>query len=365
MSKSLKIIHIVDFANKNLWFEEYLDLIAAQGVRQEVLMLSENEHLVNYAKSKNINVRGSFEFLITSFFSFTRRDKSSFALAHGYIPSIFASAMYPLHRVKPIIVHHHQPNFFNLYRSKSFLKGTLHGLVLRLTYKMSFAIQSFSEEVRESLIRKGVPKKKIFSNPIGVNLSALKEFLKPESSVDHLTNFEKSVVSISRLSWEKNLALGIKAVAKANQGGSRLRYRIYGEGPERSALEALIVDLNAHEYIELKGFDTEIFHALSSSNLFLHTSQTESYGQVILEAFSIGVPILTTKVGVAIDLYNVDSSHVQFIETDEPSVIANQIYLQLQQCPIDKEVLSNASILEHHSIERSVLRLVNFLESAL
>jgi glycosyltransferase involved in cell wall biosynthesis len=365
MSKSFKIIHIVDFVNKNLWFEEYLDLISAQGVEQEILMLSHNEHLLNFTKTRNMIARGSFEFLFTSFFNFTGKDKVSFALAHGYVPSVFTTLMSPLHRTKLMIVHHHQPNFFKLYRSKSLFKGTLHGFLLRFTYKKSFAIQSFSEEVQESLLLKGVSNDKIFSNPIGVNLTKLREFLALSNNVHSPENLEKVAVSVSRLSWEKNLTLGIKAVVKARQGGSRLRYHIYGEGPERSALQALIAKLDANDYVELKGFDSEVFRALASADLFLHTSQTESYGQVIFEAYSIGVPILSSKVGVAIDLNRIDFNQVQLIKSHEPTALANQICAVLQNRQVNNRVTGHPSTLEQHSIERSVSSLVKFLQTCL
>jgi glycosyltransferase involved in cell wall biosynthesis len=365
MDKGYKVTHVVDFENKNLWFEEYLDLISAFGVEQEIVILSDNQHLRDFAKNRDLVTKGGFEFLLKSLFESLKRKGPGFVIAHGYVPSIFSAALVPLCRVKLIIVHHHQPNFFSLLRSRSYLKGLFHGTLLRFTYKMSFKIQSFSKEVYESLVFRGVPEDKIFVNPIGINLNKLRNFLEPSGNTERQENDDKIVVSVSRLSWEKDLALAIKAVALARDGGMQVRYQIYGEGPERTTLQALILDLNANDYITLMGFSTEIFEAIGSSDLFLHTSKTESFGQVIFEAYAIGVPVLTSRVGVAIDLFDKNSDRIHLISVCQPRAVAKQICEVLDNQVLKMRSLEDTSLLQQHSIEKSTSELISFLRTSL
>ena len=360
-----KIIHCVDFVNRNIWFEEYLDHLSDLGVRQEIVMLKGNRPLEEYANSKGFYTQGPFKFCLKSIFGVARNSKSNYVLAHGYIPSVVVSLLVPFSRIKLVIVHHHQPNFFRLLRTRSFLKGFLHGSLSRFTYNSSFAIQSFSEEVRESLLDNGVPTDKIFINPIGINLDRLKEFSKPIQHVDHFANFESTIVSVSRLSWEKNLALAIKAVVLARDSGMRIRYNIYGDGPERRSLEDLIGQHNANDYITLMGYDSNILEVLHSADLFLHTSQTESYGQVIFEAYCIGVPVLTSRVGVAIDLYKSNNKRILLIQKNDPLLLANQICESLKSGEFKEKVNEDFSNLRGHSIEKSTTNLVKFLQISL
>lgn len=365
MNKGYKVIHVVDFDNKNLWFEEYLDLISDLGVEQEIVILSHNQHLKDFAKSRDLVTKTGFEFLFKPFLGSLNKKGPEFVIAHGYVPSIFSAAFVPLCRVKLIIVHHHQPNFFSLLRSRSYLKGLLHGTLLRFTYKMSFKIQSFSKEVYESLVFRGVSEDKIFENPIGVNFKKLREFVEASGNTERQDNNEKVIISVSRLSWEKDLALAIKAVALAREGGLQLRYQIYGEGPERTKLEALILDLDANDYITLMGFSSEIFEAIESSDLFLHTSKTESFGQVIFEAYFIGVPVLSSRVGVAIDLFDKDNDRIHLIGVHHPRIVADQIREILHKQVLKKRTLEDASLLQLHSIEKSTSKLVSFLRTSL
>ena len=361
----IKVIHCVDFDNRNIWFEEYLNHLSSLGIQQEIVMLKGNKPLADYANNNGLYTQGALKFCLKSIFGEARGPKSSYVLAHGYIPSVVVSMLIPFSKIRLMIIHHHQPNFFKLLRTRSFLKGFLHGSLLQFTYKSSFAIQSFSEEVRESLLGYSVPVEKIFMNPIGINLNRLKEFLKPIQHFDYVENFDSTIVSVSRLSWEKNLVLAIKAVILAKESGVAIRYYIYGDGPERRSLEDLIRQENASDYITLMGYDSDIFDVLYSADLFLHTSQTESYGQVIFEAYCIGVPVLTSRVGVAIDLYDPNDKRILLLEKNEPMLLANQIYESLKNRELKQKLNEDFSELREHSIEKSTRNLVNFLQTSL
>lgn len=95
---------------------------------------------------------------------------------------------------------------------------------------------------------------------------------------------DDTVVSfVSRLVWEKDLQTFIDVVKKL---GDTIKPLIVGDGPARKELEEMLPE--AH----FTGFITgeELYRAYASSDIFLFPSDTETFGNVTLEAMSSGLP---------------------------------------------------------------------------
>jgi N-acetyl-alpha-D-glucosaminyl L-malate synthase BshA len=70
-----------------------------------------------------------------------------------------------------------------------------------------------------------------------------------------------------------------------------------GDGPERSAIEALCRKTCAHADIRFLGRQEQMEEILAISDLFILPSEYESFGLVALEAMAAGVPVISTNVG--------------------------------------------------------------------
>ncbi|MCC6396302.1 MAG: N-acetyl-alpha-D-glucosaminyl L-malate synthase BshA [Bacteroidetes bacterium] len=70
-----------------------------------------------------------------------------------------------------------------------------------------------------------------------------------------------------------------------------------GDGPDRSACEHLVRELGIQEHVRFLGKQTELVPILSSSDLMLMPSQSESFGLAALEAMACGVPVISSSVG--------------------------------------------------------------------
>lgn len=99
------------------------------------------------------------------------------------------------------------------------------------------------------------------------------------------------LVTASRLAPEKNvefLADVLRRVPKA-------RLAIVGDGPHRSALERHFRGLPVAFAGYLKG--SELASAYASSDLFVYASETETMGNVVLEAMSAGLAVIAPRAG--------------------------------------------------------------------
>jgi N-acetyl-alpha-D-glucosaminyl L-malate synthase BshA len=72
---------------------------------------------------------------------------------------------------------------------------------------------------------------------------------------------------------------------------------IVGDGPDRSACELLVRELDLQDHVKFLGKQQELVPILSSADLFLMPSQSESFGLSALEAMACEVPVVSSSVG--------------------------------------------------------------------
>ena len=113
-----------------------------------------------------------------------------------------------------------------------------------------------------------------------------------------------TVCGVGRLSKEKDWPTLIKAFALFHAGlGNVCRLVIYGEGPDRPALQSLIDKLGIGPAVELPGsvVRAELPNSLSSANLFILPSRFEGFGIAAIEAMALGIPTITADYGASLD----------------------------------------------------------------
>ena len=105
---------------------------------------------------------------------------------------------------------------------------------------------------------------------------------------------ELRIVSIGRLSVEKGYLDLIDIFIKVHEIHPDWHLDIIGDGEEREKIEQKIQKNALEKFITLHGYQdkTYINHILEHSSIYVMTSYTESFGIVLLEAFSYGLPCI-------------------------------------------------------------------------
>ena len=103
---------------------------------------------------------------------------------------------------------------------------------------------------------------------------------------------EERLISVGRLSPEKGFSDLLIIYKKLLKKHPRWCLDIIGDGPERKVLEEYIKDNNLEKKVILHGFQNKnyIDKLLNKSSIYLMSSYTESFGIVLIEAMSHGLP---------------------------------------------------------------------------
>ena len=113
-----------------------------------------------------------------------------------------------------------------------------------------------------------------------------------KSEISDLNN--NNLISIGRLENEKAMDELIYIMNGLTKNNKNVLLNIYGDGSNHQKLESLINEFKLEKNIKLWGFKPkkEIQDALKQSTLYLMTSKEESFGLVLIEAMSFGVPCI-------------------------------------------------------------------------
>jgi glycosyltransferase involved in cell wall biosynthesis len=107
------------------------------------------------------------------------------------------------------------------------------------------------------------------------------------------------VLSAGRLLHWKGFELGIRAFAEFRKSFPESEYRIIGDGPELSRLEALACRLGVDGAVRFTGSMAreQVMHAMAQSDVLLNPSLHDSGSYVCAEAMAVGLPVICLDTG--------------------------------------------------------------------
>lgn len=106
------------------------------------------------------------------------------------------------------------------------------------------------------------------------------------------------LVSVSRISQEKNIGFMLEALAELkSQGGQSLRLLLIGDGPDRQTIQQHIEALALQEQVTLVGAvpPEEMARYYHLGDIFVFASTSETQGMVVLEAMAAGLPVVAVR----------------------------------------------------------------------
>jgi N-acetyl-alpha-D-glucosaminyl L-malate synthase BshA len=112
----------------------------------------------------------------------------------------------------------------------------------------------------------------------------------------HAPEGEKLLIHVSNFRPVKRV-LDVVRVFAIVRKTMRVRLLMVGDGPDRLAVEALCRELGLCEDVVMLGKLKNPIEAISTADLFVLPSESESFGLAALEAMAAGVPVLASRAG--------------------------------------------------------------------
>ena len=168
----------------------------------------------------------------------------------------------------------------------------------------------------------------LFSNSLHINSDLKTNFnlripthviYNPIKTLEEMPNFKSynesnetfKIISVGRLNPVKNQMSLIRTMALLN---AQFYLNIFGIGILEDALKLETKTLNLNEHVDFKGNNDAIHNEIVKHHCLVLTSLSEGFPNVILEAMSLGVPVISTNcMSGPLELLN-DNQDV-FIET--------------------------------------------------
>ena len=198
----------------------------------------------------------------------------------GFMNSIYTPLALALLGLNiPIIASEH--TVYQHYRTKHLQRLLI--LWLSFRYKRIIVV---SEQAMRSFPSRLHKRMLIINNPI------LLEFDGKRANIRGEMGNRKILLSVGRLSLEKDQATLIEAFGKINKLFPDWDLHIAGEGEQRVELESIINRLNLKGRVLLIGAFSDVSNLYLSANLFAMTSLYESFGLTTVEALSYGLPVI-------------------------------------------------------------------------
>lgn len=101
-------------------------------------------------------------------------------------------------------------------------------------------------------------------------------------------------VMATRLSAEKNILLALEAFARHAPNHPNDTFTIVGDGPARAEIEATIAAHGLAQQVQVQPFQREPFELVAQHDVYLHTCLIEGFGNSMIEALAVGVPVIAT-----------------------------------------------------------------------
>ena len=163
---------------------------------------------------------------------------------------------------------------------------------MRKTYPLADALLAVSSLLAGSIYRHTGAKAVVVPNIIDTqSFSVVKE--------DNVPGEPFRFVASGFLIERKGYDLLLRAAGDLRRRGYALALTVFGDGPEREALEKLAESEGVRDCVDFRGQCTrgELGEAYPQMDAFVLASRRETFGVVYIEAMAAGLPVIATRCG--------------------------------------------------------------------
>jgi glycosyltransferase involved in cell wall biosynthesis len=132
------------------------------------------------------------------------------------------------------------------------------------------------------------------------------------------------VIAVGRLARQKRPDVAVRAFAAIRDRVPGATLAFVGDGPERRAVESLILELGLADAVSLMGARDDVPELLASAQCLVLASDYEGCPLSVIEAMAAGVPVVATRVGGVPELV-ADGATGLLAEPRDPAALARAL----------------------------------------
>jgi len=158
-----------------------------------------------------------------------------------------------------------------------------------------------ADHVRRQLLDAGLPSQRVITlydaidpRSFGVAMDTVPVQLRQELG---LNGSSKVVSIVGRLSREKGHRYLLESVEQVLERCPETHFLIAGDGPERGGLESLVTKLGVNHAVSFLGYRSDVAAIMAVSDVVVLASLREGCPNALIEAMSLGRPVVATAVG--------------------------------------------------------------------
>ncbi len=179
------------------------------------------------------------------------------------------------------------------YKKKGIL-GSINLFLIKILYPYADKIISVSHYVQNDMqsIFNFTNIKEVVYNPI--NIKEIKLLSKQKVTDFIFDSNKKYIVIVGRLVKLKRIHDMLLALSKVN---NNIELLVIGEGSEKNNLINLSKELNIIDRVHFLGWYNNPYKYISKCNILLSLSETESFGNTVIEAMASNTVVISTRSG--------------------------------------------------------------------
>lgn len=143
--------------------------------------------------------------------------------------------------------------------------------------------------------------------------------------------------TVGTLNLQKGIQYLIQAMPKILAEFPKTKLVIIGEGVYKNRLEKLVRRMKLNRFITFTGFLKEIDEEMIKFDIYVQPSLSESFGLAIIQAMSLGLPIVATNTGGIPEVVTTGKSGL-LVEAKNPRALAEAILTLMRDKTKAKEM---------------------------
>lgn len=208
---------------------------------------------------------------------------------------------------------------------------------------------ALNRAVERELLDAGVPRERITTIPNGIGLQV------GSGAFDARLHRPAHALFVGRLHHQKGVDVLLRAARRLRELDPQLEvaYQIVGDGPLRDELSSLTRELGLTKEVEFWGERGDVPSFLRDADVFVLPSRAEGISNALLEAMSLGLPVIASAVPGNEDVVEHQREGLLF-PVDDPESLATAIRRVLRDADLRERLGHHArrAVESRYPIER-------------